>query len=236
MGARLYTIQIGQGDAAEVQDGFDMFGQPRYVSVPFPVNPQLLKELANKTGGSMYVATDAKALQASFHDVLDKLEKTKFEANIANSTKTCSPSCSCRACCCWLVTPRCVRWSCGGSREVRGTGLAVRKRAGGAGRRRAGRRRRAVDPEREALWRRSAGARTAHRESERAACAQGRAPAVLAVTLSFIALAEPQYGRGTRLIPATNLDVVIVLDYSKSMYAKTSVLPAIYGQNPRSGG
>ena len=32
----------------------------------------------------MYVATDAKALQASFHDVLDKLEKTKFEANIAN--------------------------------------------------------------------------------------------------------------------------------------------------------
>ncbi len=84
VGARLYTIQIGQGDAAEVQDGFDMFGQPRYVSVPFPVNPQLLKELANKTGGSMYVATDAKALQASFHDVLDKLEKTKFEANIAN--------------------------------------------------------------------------------------------------------------------------------------------------------
>jgi Ca-activated chloride channel family protein len=43
---------------------------------------------------------------------------------------------------------------------------------------------------------------------------------VLAVLLSFIALAQPQYGRGTRLIPATNLDVVIVLDYSKSMYAK----------------
>lgn len=43
---------------------------------------------------------------------------------------------------------------------------------------------------------------------------------VLAVALSFVALAEPQYGRGTRLIPATNLDVVIVLDYSKSMYAK----------------
>jgi Ca-activated chloride channel family protein len=82
--ARLYTIQIGQGEAAEVQDGFDLFGQPRYVSAPFPVNPKLLKELAAKTGGSTYVAADAKALQASFHDVLDKLEKTKFEANIAN--------------------------------------------------------------------------------------------------------------------------------------------------------
>ncbi len=82
--ARLYTIQIGQGEAAEVQDGFDLFGQPRYVSAPFPVNPKLLKELAAKTGGSTYVAADAQALQASFHDVLDKLEKTKFEANIAN--------------------------------------------------------------------------------------------------------------------------------------------------------
>ena len=84
VGARLYTIQIGQGDTAEVQDGFDLFGQPRYVSMPFPVNPKLLKELATKTGGSTYVASDARSLQASFHDVLDKLEKTKFEANIAN--------------------------------------------------------------------------------------------------------------------------------------------------------
>ncbi len=43
---------------------------------------------------------------------------------------------------------------------------------------------------------------------------------VIAVALAFVALAQPQYGRGTRLIPATNLDVVVVLDYSKSMYAK----------------
>ncbi len=43
---------------------------------------------------------------------------------------------------------------------------------------------------------------------------------VLAVGLAFVALAGPQYGRGTRLIPATNLDCVVVLDYSKSMYAR----------------
>jgi Ca-activated chloride channel family protein len=43
---------------------------------------------------------------------------------------------------------------------------------------------------------------------------------VLAVASAFIALARPQYGRGTRLIPATNLDVVVALDYSKSMYAR----------------
>ena len=43
---------------------------------------------------------------------------------------------------------------------------------------------------------------------------------VLAVALAFVAAAQPQYGRGSKLIPATNLDLVIVLDYSKSMYAR----------------
>jgi Ca-activated chloride channel family protein len=43
---------------------------------------------------------------------------------------------------------------------------------------------------------------------------------VLATALAFVALARPQYGRGTKLIPATNLDVVLVLDFSKSMYAR----------------
>lgn len=84
VGARLFTIQIGSGEQAEVQDGFDLFGQPRYITVPFPVNPELLRTLAQKTGGEMYEATDATKLQASFHDVLDKLEKTRFEANIAS--------------------------------------------------------------------------------------------------------------------------------------------------------
>ncbi len=43
---------------------------------------------------------------------------------------------------------------------------------------------------------------------------------VLSLALLFASLAQPQYGRGTRLIPATNLDVVVVLDYSKSMFAR----------------
>jgi len=85
VGARLYTIQIGQGDLAEVLDRRpDLFGQPRYVTVPFPANPKLLQELAAKTGGAMYVATDAAALRASLHDVLNKLEKTKFESSVAH--------------------------------------------------------------------------------------------------------------------------------------------------------
>lgn len=83
VGARLYTVQIGQGEMAEVLDGVDMFGQPHYTTRAYPVNPKLLKDLAEQTGGSMYVATDATALRAGFHDVLNKLEKTKFESSVA---------------------------------------------------------------------------------------------------------------------------------------------------------
>ncbi len=80
---KVYPIQIGDGDEVEVQDGFDLFGQPRYRQYRFPVNPELLKNIAEKTGGEMYIATDAASLRDSFHDVLDKLEKTKFEASVA---------------------------------------------------------------------------------------------------------------------------------------------------------
>jgi Ca-activated chloride channel homolog len=84
VGAHVYSIQIGQGDDAEVLDRPDLFGQARYVRVHFPVNPKLLKALSDQTGGHTYIATDAKSLQASFHDVLDKLEKTKLTASVAH--------------------------------------------------------------------------------------------------------------------------------------------------------
>lgn len=83
-GVKVYTIQIGQGDVGQVQQGFDLFGQPRYVTMSMPTNPKLLQSLSAKTGGQSYVASDATALQASFHKVLDALEKTKFEANTAS--------------------------------------------------------------------------------------------------------------------------------------------------------
>jgi Ca-activated chloride channel homolog len=81
--AKVYPIQIGSGDWAEVQDGFDLLGQASYRKHRFPVNPELLRTIADKTEGQMYVATNAEDLRSSFHDVLDQLEKTKFEANIA---------------------------------------------------------------------------------------------------------------------------------------------------------
>lgn len=84
VGAKVYTIQIGTDDEVDVEDGTDLFGQPRYVRHRFPVNPALLQRISAATGGQSYVATDAKALADSMHAVLDQLEKTRFEASIAS--------------------------------------------------------------------------------------------------------------------------------------------------------
>jgi Ca-activated chloride channel family protein len=83
-GVKLYTVLIGSGEWATVQDGFDLFGTPRYVHTQqMPANPALLERLAKETGGEAYVATDATALKESLHQVLNELEKTKFTASYA---------------------------------------------------------------------------------------------------------------------------------------------------------
>jgi Ca-activated chloride channel family protein len=82
-GVRVYTVQIGNGDDVDMQDGVDLFGQPHYVRAHFPVNPELLKKMASETGGDAFVANDKRALEQSMHSILDKLEKTRFEAQAA---------------------------------------------------------------------------------------------------------------------------------------------------------
>jgi len=82
-GVRVYTVQIGNGDDVEVQDGNDLFGNPHYVKMHFPVNPELLKKIASETGAQAFVANDKKSLEESMHRILDALEKTRFEAQAA---------------------------------------------------------------------------------------------------------------------------------------------------------
>ncbi|MDB4941229.1 MAG: hypothetical protein JWP97_763 [Labilithrix sp.] len=80
---KVYTVQIGNGDDVDVQDGTDIFGQPRFVREHFPVNPELLRRMAQTTGGDSFVANDKKGLEQSMHQILDKLEKTRFESQVA---------------------------------------------------------------------------------------------------------------------------------------------------------
>lgn len=78
-GVKVFTVQIGNGDDVDVQEGVDLFGQPKYVREHFPTNPELLKRMASQTGGDSFIATDKKGLEQSMHAILDKLEKTLFE-------------------------------------------------------------------------------------------------------------------------------------------------------------
>jgi Ca-activated chloride channel homolog len=80
---KVYTVQIGNGDNVLVQDGIDLFGQPRFVNAHFPVNPTLLREIASETGGEAFIATDKKGLEESMHTILNRLEKTRFESQAA---------------------------------------------------------------------------------------------------------------------------------------------------------
>ncbi|HEX6241589.1 MAG TPA: hypothetical protein VFZ61_11865, partial [Polyangiales bacterium] len=61
------------------QRGLDLFGRPLFGGGNFPVNPELLKRMARRTGGEFYLASDRRGLERSFHNILDKLEKSEIE-------------------------------------------------------------------------------------------------------------------------------------------------------------
>ena len=79
MGVKVYAVLMGRSDDARVQNGFDLFGRPLFGQGNFPVNPELLKRMAQKTGGEFYLVTDRQGLERSFHAILDKLEKSEVE-------------------------------------------------------------------------------------------------------------------------------------------------------------
>ena len=81
---RAYTVQIGNGDDAEVMRGYDRYGEPAYVRERYPVNPALLKKISQDTGAESYIANDRKGLESSMHAILDKLEKSTLEASRAS--------------------------------------------------------------------------------------------------------------------------------------------------------
>ena len=83
-GVRVYTVQIGNGDDVDVLQGVDLFGQPVYARQRFPVNPALLQSMSHETGGESFIAADKSGLEKSMHSILDHLEKTKFESQVAS--------------------------------------------------------------------------------------------------------------------------------------------------------
>jgi Ca-activated chloride channel family protein len=79
LGIKIYAVLMGRAEDARVQRGVDLFGRPMFAQGTFPVNPELLKRMAQRTGGASYVVSDREALERSFHSILDKLEKSEIE-------------------------------------------------------------------------------------------------------------------------------------------------------------
>jgi len=78
LGIRIYTILMGRDENSPVEIDKDFFGRAIFGQQQFPVNPELLREMSERTGGAFYEATNRAELEDSFHQILDQLEKTKI--------------------------------------------------------------------------------------------------------------------------------------------------------------
>lgn len=79
-GVPVFPILVGTDDQSwQPSDTVDVFtGQRRYQRVDNPVNPKLLKEIAELTGGRFYRASDPDSLRDDLHDILDAFEKSRL--------------------------------------------------------------------------------------------------------------------------------------------------------------
>lgn len=78
-GVKIYTVLMGESDDARVQQGTDIFGRPVWDRGSFPINPELLREMATTTGGEYFQVSDRQGLERSFHRILDSLERSEIE-------------------------------------------------------------------------------------------------------------------------------------------------------------
>jgi Ca-activated chloride channel family protein len=68
MGVRIFTVLVGR------EDSRFPFGATQYA-----INPELLRNMARQTGGIYFRADDDQALEQSFEQIRDRLEKTELK-------------------------------------------------------------------------------------------------------------------------------------------------------------
>jgi len=74
---KVYTIGAGTRGTVKMPVK-DAFGRTRYVSQPVEIDEEILKKIAEITGGKYYRATRAKELQEIYREI-DSLEKTRIQ-------------------------------------------------------------------------------------------------------------------------------------------------------------
>jgi Ca-activated chloride channel family protein len=75
---RIFTFLIGKEGQAYRIAGTDYYGRTTYAEVPFGVNPKLLKEIAETTGGQFYRSED----ESQFRKDFSNLQRTYFSSPI----------------------------------------------------------------------------------------------------------------------------------------------------------
>lgn len=81
MGIKVYPILVGRdGQTLVPVESRGLRGKStRYREMEFPIDPELLDEIAEETGGESYRATDADDLRQRLHSILDDFERTRLE-------------------------------------------------------------------------------------------------------------------------------------------------------------
>lgn len=76
-GIKLYTIGIGRNGVVPVPQE-DEFGKRVLVAAQFPINEELLREMAQSSSGEYFHASDSAGL-AKVYSQIDRLEKSEFQ-------------------------------------------------------------------------------------------------------------------------------------------------------------
>jgi len=77
-GIKIYSVGVGSKGSAPFPVGTDPFGQPIIRSVAVNIDEELLKDMATRTGGEYFRATDTQSLRAIYSKI-DAMEKTQTE-------------------------------------------------------------------------------------------------------------------------------------------------------------
>lgn len=85
LGIKIYTIGVGSMGSAPYPVQDQVFGK-RYVSVPVQIDEEVLRSIAQITGGRYFRATDTQKLEDIYREI-DQLEKSKIEIKQYRKTK-----------------------------------------------------------------------------------------------------------------------------------------------------
>src|SRR5262249_41055999 len=78
LGIRIHTILVGRENNVPVQRLNPITGEPEYIAANFEVDEEVLKQVAEETGGKYFRAADTDSLRNMYREI-DKLERTKTD-------------------------------------------------------------------------------------------------------------------------------------------------------------